>query len=46
MSPAYRIGGFLAAMAVVFALSFGVGRVVDPVDSPPPAPPTHQQHAE
>ena len=48
MTSAYRIGGFLAAMAAVFGIAFGVGRAVDPWDgqAPPQQPTVHQQHTE
>ncbi|MCX2963626.1 hypothetical protein ACIGKQ_06555 [Gordonia sp. NPDC062954] len=52
-TPAYRIAAFVAALAAVFGIAFGVGRVVDPWagDASPPASGTHesgthQQHSE
>ncbi|UVF76224.1 hypothetical protein [Gordonia mangrovi] len=47
-NPAYRIAGFVLALAAVFVLAFGVGRAVDPWATDPavPAPGTHQQHSE
>ncbi|MCF3938158.1 hypothetical protein [Gordonia tangerina] len=43
-TPAYRIAAFVAALAAVFGIAFGVGRAVDPWagDAPLPASGTHQ----
>ncbi|WAC53636.1 hypothetical protein [Gordonia sp. SL306] len=48
MTTGTRIVGFLIAMAAVFAVAFGVGRVADPWGGGAPADPpgVHQQHTE
>ena len=42
MSVATRLTAFAAAMAAVFALAFGVGRLTEPVDGP--QQPVHTPH--
>lgn len=44
MSVATRLTAFAAAMAAVFALAFGVGRLAEPVDdSPQPVDTPHPE---
>ncbi|MEU0700219.1 hypothetical protein ABZ513_05285 [Streptomyces bacillaris] len=42
MNTGLRIAAFAAAVAAVFAIAFGVGRVAGPDPEPPPRPSTHQ----
>ncbi|MFE2296192.1 hypothetical protein [Streptomyces sp. NPDC059452] len=42
MNTGLRIAAFVAAVAVVFAIAFGVGRVAGPDSEPTPGPTTHQ----
>ncbi|MFI7237427.1 hypothetical protein [Streptomyces cyaneofuscatus] len=42
MNTGLRIAAFVAAVAAVFAIGFGVGRVAGPDLDPAPGPSTHQ----
>ncbi len=42
MNTGLRIAAFVAAVAAVFAIAFGVGRVAGPDQEPTPGPSTHQ----
>ncbi|MER7039115.1 hypothetical protein [Streptomyces microflavus] len=42
MNTGLRIAAFAAAVAAVFAIAFGVGRVAGPDQEPTPGPATHQ----
>ncbi|ARI56048.1 MULTISPECIES: hypothetical protein [unclassified Streptomyces] len=42
MNTGLRIAAFAAAVAAVFAIAFGVGRVAGPDPEPAPGPSTHQ----
>ncbi|MEV7848581.1 hypothetical protein [Streptomyces cyaneofuscatus] len=42
MNTGLRIAAFVAAVAAVFAIAFGVGRVAGPDREPTPGPSSHQ----
>ncbi|MFF3093002.1 hypothetical protein [Streptomyces cyaneofuscatus] len=42
MNTGLRIAAFVAAVAAVFAIAFGVGRVAGPDQEPTPGPSIHQ----
>ncbi|MFJ8759197.1 hypothetical protein [Streptomyces cyaneofuscatus] len=42
MNTGLRIAAFVAAVAAVFAIAFGVGRVAGPDQEPTPGPSTDQ----
>lgn len=42
MNTGLRIAAFVAAVAAVFAIAFGVGRVAGPDQEPTPGPSSHQ----
>ncbi|MFF7629485.1 hypothetical protein [Streptomyces cyaneofuscatus] len=42
MNTGLRIAAFIAAVAAVFAIAFGVGRVAGSAREPTPGPSTHQ----
>lgn len=43
MTPALKLGGFLAVLVIAFLAALAVGRAVGPVHSPAPPHGTHHQ---